>query len=255
MADIELVNISFRVGKTEIIKNVSFSVKDGELFVLCGPSGAGKTTILKLITGECLPTGENGDILLDGRPLVPLPMQKRGAVLVPQGNDLFPHMTVYGNAAFSLRARHIPKKEIQRRLNELAVRFRLEGLMGRYPDELSGGQQKLAAILRAVAAEPRVLLLDEPFTGLDNNLRCEIRQFLLELQKERRLTVIMITHSKEDAFYMGDRVGFLFGGELRLCADVRDLYQKTGDEIVDAFLGEIVTLPDGRHVFADKILI
>ena len=252
MADIKLLNVSFKVGKTEIIKNVSFSVKDGELFVLCGPSGAGKTTLLRLITGEWLP--QSGDILLNGSSLLTLPMQKRGAVLVSQGNDLFPHMTVYDNAAFALQARHIPKAEIKRRLDELGARFKLEGLMKRYPGELSGGQQKLAAILRAVAAEPQVLLLDEPFTGLDNDLHGEIRQFLLELQKERRLTVIMITHSKEDAFFMGDRVGFLFGGELRLCADVGSLYEKTGDETVDAFLGEIVTLPDGRRVFADKIL-
>lgn len=252
MATIELQNLSFRADKTDIVKNVSFSVGNGELFVLCGPSGAGKTTILRLITGEWQP--QSGDILLNGRSVLALPMQRRETILVSQGNNLFPHMTIFENAAFALKARRIPRDEIKARLDELAGRFRLEKHMKRYPHELSGGQQKLAAILRAVAVEPKVLLLDEPFTGLDNNLHAEIREFLLEFQKERHLTVLMITHSKEDAFFMGNHIGFLFDGKLRMCADVRDLYQKTGDEIIDSFLGEIVTLPDGRRVFADKIL-
>lgn len=252
MATIEIKNLSFRADKTDIVKNVSFFVNDGELFVLCGPSGAGKTTILRLITGEWQP--QSGDILLDGRSLLTLPMQKRGTILVPQGNNLFPHMTIFENAAFALKARHLPRPEINARLDELAVRFRLEKHMNRYPHELSGGQQKLAAILRAVAVEPKVLLLDEPFTGLDNNLHAEIRDFLLDFQRERRLTVMMITHSKEDAFFMGTHIGFLFDGRLRMCAEVRELYKKTGDGVIDSFLGEIVTLPDGRRVFADKIL-
>lgn len=252
MADIELRDLSYRVKKKDIIKNVSFSVKNGELFVLCGPSGAGKTTLLKLITGELKP--QCGDILLDEQSILPLSMQKRHTILVPQGNDLFPHMTVYDNAAFALKAGHIPGNVIQARLKELAVRFRLEEHMHHYPHELSGGQQKLAAIMRAVAVLPQVLLLDEPFTGLDNNLHNEIRQFLLEFQKERKLTVLMITHSKEDAFCMGNRIGFLFDGTLHLCADVNKLYEKTGDSKTDEFLGSIVTFPDGRRVFADKIL-
>lgn len=252
MATIELQDLSFGADETDIVKNVSFSVDDGELFVLCGPSGAGKTTILRLITGEWQP--QSGDILLNGRSLLALPMQKRKTILVSQGNDLFPHMTIFENAAFALKARHVPGPEIRAWLDGLAARFRLEKHMERYPHELSGGQQKLAAILRAVAVGPQVLLLDEPFTGLDNTLHGEIRDFLLEFQRERHLTVLMITHSKEDAFFMGDHIGFLFDGQLRMCADVRDLYQKTGDEIIDSFLGEIVALPDGRRVFADKIL-
>lgn len=252
MATIELQNLSFRIGKTDIIKDVSFSVSDGELFVLCGPSGAGKTTILRLITGEWQP--QNGDILLDDRSVLALPMQKRETILVSQGNNLFPHMTIFENAAFALKARRLPRQEIKERIDELAQRFQLEKHIKRYPHELSGGQQKLAAILRAVAVEPKVLLLDEPFTGLDNNLHTEIRDFMLEFQKERHLTVLMITHSKEDAFFMGNHIGFLFDGYLRMCADVRDLYQKTGNEMIDSFLGEIVTFPDGRCVFADKIL-
>ncbi|MGM9652224.1 MAG: ABC transporter ATP-binding protein [Eubacteriales bacterium] len=252
MATLELRDLSFRADKTDIVKNVSFSVDDGELFVLCGPSGAGKTTILRLITGEWQP--QSGDILLDGRSLLALPMQKRETILVPQGNNLFPHMTIFENAAFALKARRVPRAGIRARVDELALRFRLEKHMNRYPHELSGGQQKLAAILRAVAVEPQVLLLDEPFNGLDNHLHGEIRDFLLDFQKERHLTVLMISHSKEDAFFMGNHIGFLFDGHLRMCADVRDLYKKTGDNMIDSFLGEIVTLPDGRHVFADKIL-
>lgn len=252
MADIEIRNLCYQIDKSDIVKDISFFVREGELFVLCGPSGAGKTTILRLITGEW--EAGSGDILLDGKSVLGVPMQKRGTILVAQDNQLFPHMTLYDNAAFALRVRHVPRTEIKKRLEELAVLFRLENHMQKFPHELSGGQKKLAAILRAVAAQPRVLLLDEPFTGLDNQLHGEIRQFLLELQKEYRLTVLLITHSKEDAFYMGDRIGFLFNGQLRLCAAVPDLYEGTGDEEIDRFLGKIVLLPDGRRVFADKIL-
>lgn len=252
MASIEIRDLCYGIGKNDIIKNISFSVKDGELFALCGPSGAGKTTVLRLITGELEP--DSGDILLNGNSMRGLPMQQRGTILVAQDNQLFPHMTVYENAAFALKARHIPKAEIKKQLDELAALFRLEDHMQHYPHELSGGQKKLAAIMRAVAVEPRVLLLDEPFNGLDNNLHDEIRQFILKLQKERNLTVILITHSKEDAFYMGNRIGFIFNGNLRLCADVSELYTQTGDEEIDRFLGKIVPLPDGRYVFEDKIL-
>lgn len=252
MASIEIRDLCYGIGKNDIIKNISFSVKDGEFFALCGPSGAGKTTILRLITGELEPQG--GDVLLNGKSVISLPMQERGTILVAQDNQLFPHMTVYENAAFALKAKHIPETAIKKRLDELADLFRLEKHMHHYPHELSGGQKKLAAILRAVAVQPKVLLLDEPFNGLDNNLHDEIRRFILKLQKERNLTVVLITHSKEDAFYMGDRIGFIFNGNLRLCANVSDLYTQTGDEDIDRFLGKIVLLPDGRYVFEDKIL-
>lgn len=252
MASIEIRDLCYGIGKNDIIKNISFSVKDGEFFVLCGPSGAGKTTILRLITGELEP--ECGDILVNGKSVIRLPMQERGVILVAQDNQLFPHMTVYENAAFALKAKHIPRTEIKKQLDELAVRFRLENHMQHYPHELSGGQKKLAAILRAMAVQPKVLLLDEPFNGLDNTLHDEIRRFILDLQKERDLTVVLITHSKEDAFNMGDRIGFIFNGKLRLCANVSDLYSQTGDDQIDHFLGKIVLLPDGRYVFEDKIL-
>ena len=171
-----------------------------------------------------------------------------------QDNQLFPHMTIYENAAFGLIVRHIPKPEIKKRIEELAGLFHLEDHLQHYPHELSGGQNKLAAIMRAIAVEPKVLLLDEPFSGLDNSLHREIRDYLLKLQKDRGFTVITISHSKEDAFFMGKRIGFLFDGKLRLCATVSELCKPTGDEVIDRFLGKIVLLPDGRFVFEDKIL-
>lgn len=252
MADLELKGLTFGINKKRIIEDVSFKVSEGELFVLCGPSGVGKTTILKLITGELIP--DSGDILLNGISLLKVPMRKRGTVLVPQGNDLFPHLTVGKNAAFGLGARHIRGKEAEGVVKTYAEKCGIEDLLGRYPSELSGGQQKLAAILRALVVEPSVLLLDEPFTGLDGELSRHMRELVLKLQKENGITIVMITHSKEDALYMGDHIGFLFEGRLEFTAPAAELFEKTGNPMVDGFLGEIVRMENGGYVFADKIL-
>lgn len=252
MADIEIQNLCYRIDEKESIENVSFTVPDGELFTLCGPSGAGKTTILRLIIGELTP--DSGDILIDGVSVLSRSMREREAVLVAQDNRLFPHMTLYENVAFGLSARKIHKKEIQDRITQLSQLFHLEDHLRHYPDELSGGQQKLAAIMRAIAVEPKVLLLDEPFSGLDNSLHHEIRSYLLELQKIRKFTVITISHSKEDAFFMGHRIGFLFDGKLRLVSKASDLCSPTEDSIVDSFIGKIRMLSEGQFVFEDKIL-
>lgn len=252
MNGIEVCNLCYRIDEKTYIDNVTFSVPKGGLFTLCGPSGAGKTTIFRLITGELSP--ESGDILINGESVKNKPMQKRDIVMVAQDNQLFPHMTIYENTAFGLESRHVPKSEIKESVEELALFFHLEGHLKHYPNELSGGQQKSATIMRAIAVKPKVLLLDEPFTGLDNNLHYEIRDYLLRLQSERGFTVLTISHSKEDAFFMGNRIGFLFDGRLRLCATISQLRTPTNDKIVNDFLGKIVFLPDGRFVFEDKIL-
>ncbi len=252
MSGIEIRNLCYRIDEKTYIDNVSFTVPQAGLFTLCGPSGAGKTTIFRLITGELI--SESGDILIDGESVKNKPMQKRGIVMVAQDNQLFPHMTIYENAAFGLEARHIPKAKIKDIVEELAAFFHLDKHLKHYPNELSGGQQKAAAIMRAIAVSPKVLLLDEPFTGLDNNLHYEIRDYLLRLQSERGFTVLTISHSKEDAFFMGNRIGFLFDGRLHLSATISELRDPTNDEMIDDFLGKIVFLPDGRFVFEDKIL-
>ena len=252
MAELEVKGLKFRSGAKTIVDDVSFSVKDREMFVLCGPSGAGKTSILRLITGEWDP--DSGEVLLSGENITKLPMQKRDTVLVSQSNNLFPHFTVRENAAFGLKARKIGGNEARERIGYYAEKCGITELLDRYPSELSGGQQKLAAILRAIVVKPKVLLLDEPFTGLDNNLVCRMREFCLRLQRENGITAVMITHSKEDAFFMGQRIGFLFDGRLELTAPVTELYEKTGNEKVDRFLGEIVKTADGGFVFADKVL-
>ena len=252
MAELELKNITFDIDKKRVIDNVSLRVPDREFFVLCGPSGAGKTTILRLITGEWTPA--TGEILLDGRRIDRLPMRNRGTVLVSQGNNLFPHLTVRGNAAFGLSARHIRGKEADESIGRYAAQCGIPDLLDRYPSELSGGQQKLSAILRALVTEPEVLLLDEPFTGLDGNLHRIMRDFVLKLKQDIGITVIMITHSKEDAFYMGQRIGFLFDGRLELAVPVEELYKKTGNKAVDDFFGETVRTADGGFVFADRVL-
>lgn len=252
MAEIKIQNLCYRIDEKASINDVSFTVPDGELFTLCGPSGAGKTTILRLITGELAP--DSGDILIGGASVISAPMQERGAILVAQDNQLFPHMTIYENSAFGLRARKKADNEIRRKISQLAEFFQLTDHLKNYPGELSGGQKKLASIMRAISVEPEVLLLDEPFAGLDNSLHHKIRSYLLELQKDRKLTVITISHSKEDAFFMGQRIGFLFDGTLHLVSKVSDLCTPTGDELIDSFLGRIVKIDDDRFVFEDKIL-
>ncbi|MBQ8954551.1 MAG: ABC transporter ATP-binding protein [Clostridia bacterium] len=253
MPTIEIRNLSWRAGGRAILKDVSLTAAEGELFVLCGPSGAGKTTLLRLLTGELEPDG--GDVLLDGCSILAQPMKKRGVVLVDQQNRLFPHMTVRENAAFPMKARRVPRAERSARLDALAARFHLEDQMDLYPAQLSGGQKKLAAIMRALAAQPKALLLDEPFTGMDNPLHLEIRAFLSALQREQGLTVLLVTHSKEDAFTLGDTIGFLFEGEMRLCAPRRDIRARMdADPLVKRFLGDIRSLPDGSWVFSDKLM-
>lgn len=249
---IKLKNVSFGVKGKKIVEDISFCVEKGEIFVLCGESGAGKTTVMKLITGEFSPS--SGDILINGRSVLSLPMQKRGAVLVTQGNDLFPHLSVYENVAFALKSRRIGKDEIKRRVRELSEDFGLSDHLNDLPASLSGGQQKLCAIIRALGTDPAVLLLDEPFTGLDNNLHLRIRRYILDHHQKKGTTIVMITHNREDVFFMGTRAAFLEKGKLVYCSEVSRLYDGTGQPYVDGFLGKMIRLPDGRYVFEDEIL-
>ncbi|MBQ8159464.1 MAG: ATP-binding cassette domain-containing protein [Clostridia bacterium] len=253
MPALEIRDLSYSAGGRAILKDVSMTVPDGALTVLCGPSGAGKTTLLRVLTGEVDPSG--GDVLVDGVSVLDVPMRKRGIVLVDQQDRLFPHMTVRENVAFPMKIRRLSRAERAERLESLARRFHLESQMDLYPSQLSGGQRKLAAIMRALAAEPQALLLDEPFNGMDNPLHMEIRAFLSSLQREQHLTVLLVTHSKEDAFTLGDRIGFLFGGEMRLCrarGDVLSHISSVPD--VEHFLGPVRAFPDGSWVFSDKLM-
>lgn len=252
MSKIQLKNIDFSIGKNRIIKDINLTINDGEFFSILGPSGVGKTTIFKIITGALNP--DRGHILVDDNIINDVPIEKRNIVMVHQGKLLFPHMTIRENVEFGLKMRKLPKEKIREKVNLLTEFFNMEQHMKKYPHQLSGGQQQLVALMRALAVDPKVLLLDEPFTGLDNNLRNYVRDYIMKIQKEFAITTIMITHDKEDAFSMSNTIAFLFGGTVALVDKIKNLNSKTDISCIDEYLGEITTLEDGRIIFSDRII-
>lgn len=195
-----------------ILKGVDFSVKSGELMGLLGPSGCGKSTLLKAVAGILPP--KSGSILIGGEDMANVPPHKRGAVIVFQDMRLFPNMTALENVAFPIKMRGMPKRQRLEQAEQLMKSVQLCGLERRRINELSGGQQQRVALARALAAQPRLLLLDEPFTALDNELKEEIRALVLELHKKFRTTTVLVTHDRQEAFAMADRIAVMRDGRV-----------------------------------------
>lgn len=195
-----------------ILKGVDFSVKSGELMGLLGPSGCGKSTLLKAVAGILPP--KSGSILIGGEDMANVPPHKRGAVIVFQDMRLFPNMTALENVAFPIKMRGVPKRQRLEQAKQLMKSVQLCGLERRRINELSGGQQQRVALARALAAQPRLLLLDEPFTALDNELKEEIRALVLELHKKFRTTTVLVTHDRQEAFAMADRIAVMRDGRV-----------------------------------------
>ena len=195
-----------------ILKGVDFSVKGGELMGLLGPSGCGKSTLLKAVAGILPP--KSGSILIGGEDMANVPPHKRGAVIVFQDMRLFPNMTALENVAFPIKMRGVPKRQRLEQAEQLMKSVQLCGLERRRINELSGGQQQRVALARALAAQPRLLLLDEPFTALDNELKEEIRALVLELHKKFRTTTVLVTHDRQEAFAMADRIAVMRDGRV-----------------------------------------
>lgn len=252
MRFLELNNISFSIGKNKILNDINLNIDKGKFLSILGPSGAGKTTVLRIITGALF--ADDGQVILDNEVINDFPMEKRQVVMVHQSKQLFPHMTVLDNIQFGMKMKKFHKDKISEKTDELLDFFNMKMYINKYPNQLSGGQQQLVALMRAVASEPKVLLLDEPFTGLDSNLKNYVREFILKTHRQFKITTVMITHDKEDAFFMSDKISFLFNGEIALSEAPDKLIRKTHIEAVDDFLGDIVVLEDGRIVFSDKIM-
>ena len=195
-----------------ILKGVDFSVKSGELMGLLGPSGCGKSTLLKAVAGILPP--KSGSILIGGEDMANVPPHKRGAVIVFQDMRLFPNMTALENVAFPIKMQGVPKRQRLEQAEQLMKSVQLCGLERRRINELSGGQQQRVALARALAAQPRLLLLDEPFTALDNELKEEIRALVLELHKKFRTTTVLVTHDRQEAFAMADRIAAMRDGRV-----------------------------------------
>jgi len=224
-----------------VLKDLTLQVAEGEFLSLLGPSGCGKSTLMKTIAG--ILDARSGRIWLDGRDITKLPVHKRGTVVVFQDMRLFPHKSVAENVAFPLKMQGVPKRERLKTAEMLLEKVRMAGFGSRKPGELSGGQQQRIALARALAAQPKLLLLDEPFSALDENLREDMRHLVLQLQKEFHMTVILVTHDREEALSMSDRVALLFDGKLHQVGTPREVYACPADRQVADYFGNCVYIP------------
>jgi iron(III) transport system ATP-binding protein len=235
MSFLSLQNISKRYGATRAVADVSLEVESGEFFGLLGPSGCGKTTTLRMVAG--LETPDTGKILLKGQDITRLPADRRGFGMVFQSYALFPHLNVFENVAFGLRARRLRQEEVANRVREALSMVSLSGYERRRVDELSGGQQQRVAIARAIAIEPALLLFDEPLSNLDVALREETRTELRELVKRLKLTALYVTHDQEEAFALCDRISVMSDGRILQTGTPLVLYQQPEEIRVARFLG------------------
>ena len=235
MSLLSLQNVSRNFGATRAVNDVSLEVERGEFFGLLGPSGCGKTTTLRMIAG--LEKPDSGAIHFDGKQITDLPPERRGFGMVFQNYALFPHLNVFENVAFGLRARHASKAEMNERVQSALELVQLPGYEKRAIDELSGGQQQRVAIARAIAIEPVLLLFDEPLSNLDVSLREETRGELRELVTRLGLTAVYVTHDQEEAFALCDCISVMVGGRLMQTGKPRELYEQPADIAVARFLG------------------
>ena len=233
---IELVGVSKKFGDYQALQETSITIKHGEFITLLGPSGCGKTTMLRLISGFDKP--DTGKIFIDGRDVTDLPPEKRYLNMVFQSYALFPHMTVYENVAFGLRCKKIVESEIERRVTDVLRMVKLDQLAERKPSQLSGGQQQRVAIARAVVNEPIVLLLDEPLSALDYNLRKNMQIELKQLQRRLGITFIFVTHDQEEALSMSDRVAIMNEGYIEQLGTPKNVYEEPENLYVADFIGE-----------------
>ena len=253
---ITLDQVTKHYGGVPVVNDVSLDIGDGEFFVLLGPSGSGKSTLLRAIAG--LSGVDHGRIALHGRDVTHVAARKRGVGLVFQHYALFRHMTVAENIEFALRVRHMRARARRKRRQELLQLVSLEGLDDRLPAQLSGGQQQRVAVARALAHEPEVLLLDEPFGALDAKIREELRRTIRQVQRELGITTVLVTHDQEEAFAMADRIGIMNLGRLLEVGAPHELYSRPATRFVATFLGAANLIlarrtPDGIQVGATTV--
>jgi len=233
---LRLENISKSFGENTVLQGVSMDVAEGDFISILGPSGCGKTTLLRLIAGLEVPCG--GNIFIDGKCCANVPARKRGAVIVFQDYGLFPHMTVAANIEFGLAARKENKASRTQKVNHMLDVMQISDKAGSMPHQLSGGQKQRVALARACVLEPQILLLDEPFSNLDPGLKDHMREFVQKLQIKLGITTILVTHDKEEAFMLSQRVAIMLDGKFEQFDTPRQIYAHPQTLQVADFIGE-----------------
>ncbi len=257
MSELRIVQIEKQFQKSEkavkssfALQRLNLTIQEGEFFSLLGPSGSGKTTLLKLVAGLLPP--DSGEIWFGDADLTSILPEKRRFSMVFQHSLLFPHMNVEDNTAFGLKMQKVGKKKRLSEANQMLELVGLRGFESRFPDELSGGQQQRVALARALVANPRVLLMDEPFSALDPGLREEMRELLSQIHKKLRVTVLFVTHDRQEAFELSDRIGVMSEGKLLQVGTARELHEQPDSTEVASFLGIKNLIPgsidNGRFV-------
>ena len=237
---VRLAGVAKRFGETTALWDTDLSVRRGELLTLLGPSGCGKTTLLNLVAGFFAP--DAGTIEIDGRHVNELPTHKRDTGVMFQSYALFPHMTVAANVGYGLEMRGVARTEITRRVGDALALVKLPGLEQRRPSQLSGGQQQRVALARALVIEPKVLLLDEPFSALDKNLRASMQVEIKEIQRKLGVTTIFVTHDQSEALSLSDRMVVMSDGRICQIGTPDEVYHRPADRFVASFVGDVNVL-------------
>jgi len=235
-ASLVLDHVDKRFGATAAVDDLSLAIEPSEFMTLLGPSGSGKTTTLMMIAGFEIPTG--GEIYIDSRPILGLPPHRRNIGMVFQNYALFPHMTVAENIGFPLKQRGVDKAAITAGVRAVLDTVRLSGLEARYPRQLSGGQQQRVALARAIVFRPRVLLMDEPLSALDKQLREELQLEVKRLHKQLGITFVYVTHDQREALVMSDRIAVINHGHIEQVGAPAELYDRPVNRFVASFVGE-----------------
>jgi iron(III) transport system ATP-binding protein len=254
VASITLDNLSKYYGNSIAVKNLNLEVADGELIALLGPSGCGKTTTLRMLAGFVSP--DFGQILVDGRVVSErqktIPPEKRNMSMIFQSYAIWPHKTIFENVAFGLQLRKIRKDELQRRVRQALELTYLGHLAERYPAQLSGGQQQRVALARAIVINPQILLMDEPLSNLDANLREEMRNEIKRIHDETGLTTVYVTHDQREALIVADRIVVMSNGVLQQVGTPEEVYEKPATEFVARFIGRCNVL-SGKLLSSDRV--
>ncbi|MET1028512.1 MAG: ABC transporter ATP-binding protein [Dongiaceae bacterium] len=254
MAFVELIGLTKQYGTMTVVKSVDLAVEKGLLVCLLGPSGCGKTTTLRLIAGFAEPN--DGEIRVGGQrisaPGASKPPESRNMSMIFQSYALWPHMTVFENVAYGLRLRRLPKAQITDRTKEILAATKLAQLADRYPGELSGGQQQRVSLARALVVKPEILLLDEPLSNLDANLREEMRFEIRRLHDQYRYTTVYVTHDQAEAMTTADLIVVMNQGIIEQAGSPEDIYQRPKSEFVARFIGG-TNIFKGRHAGSDTV--